>query len=108
MTSSISGMRRSTGAVHGGATASMTTPGSFFRSRAKSGWASSASPIQFGATMRIFGTGPQWPLGLALRLAALVDVARAAVRAEHLAQLCDVEEHPDRKSTRLNSSHPSI
>ncbi len=35
----------------------MTMPGSFFRSRANSGWASSASPIQLGATMRIFGTG---------------------------------------------------
>ncbi len=57
MTSSISGMRRSTGAVHGGASASMTAPGSFLRTSAKSGWASSASPIQFGATMRIFGTG---------------------------------------------------
>src|SRR5882762_2813457 len=94
MTSSISGMRRSTGAVHGGASASMTTPRSFFRSRAKSGWASSASPIQFGAIMRIFATGPQWPLGLALGLLALVDVTCAAVRAEHLARFGDVEEHP--------------
>src|SRR5882672_3206697 len=90
MTSSISGMRRRTGAVHAGASASMTAPGSFFRSRAKSGWASSASPIQFGATMRIFGTARLVALGLA----ALVDVARAAVRAEHLAQLRDIEEHP--------------
>src|SRR5947199_1846753 len=82
-------MRRSTGAVHAGASASMTTPGSFFRSRAKSGWASRASPIQFGATMRIFGTGLVAP-----GLAALVDVACAAVRAEHLARFSDVEEHP--------------
>src|SRR4029077_11898860 len=94
MISSISGMRRSTGAVHGGASASMTAAGSFFRTSAKSGWGSSAAPIQFGATMRIFGTGPQWPLGLALGLLALVDVARAAVRAEHLARFGDVEEHP--------------
>src|SRR5256885_10938496 len=86
-------MRRRTGAVQGGASASTTTLGSFFRSRAKSGWASSASPIQYGAIMRIFGTGHQ-PLGPALGLAALVDVARAAVGAEHLAQLGDVEEHP--------------
>src|SRR3981081_4206834 len=90
MTASISGMRRSTGAVQGGASASMTMPGSFFRNRAKSGWASSASPIQFGATMRIFGTGRLVALGLA----ALVDIARAAVRAEHLTRFGDVEKHP--------------
>src|ERR1700704_4906974 len=90
MTSLISGIRRRTGAVQPGASASMTTPGSFFRSRAKSGWASSASPIQFGATMRIFATGRLVALGLA----ALVDVARAAIRAEHLARFGDVEEHP--------------
>src|SRR5713226_4271680 len=56
MTSPISGILRSTGAVQPGASASMTTPGSFFFRRARSGWASSVSPIQFGATTRIFGT----------------------------------------------------
>src|SRR6267154_6865398 len=90
MTSLISGMRRRTGAVQPGASASMTTSGSFLRSRANSGWASRASPIQFGATMRIFGTGALVAPGLA----ALVDIARAAIGAEHLARLGDVEEHP--------------
>src|SRR5256885_17237825 len=39
--------------------------------------------------MRIFGTGLFAP-----GLAALVDVACAAVRAEQLARFSDVEEHP--------------
>src|SRR5258706_15138751 len=92
-------MRRSTGAVHGGATASTTTPGSFFRSRAKSGWGGSASPIQFGATMRIFATGRLVAPGLA----ALADGARAAIRAEHLARFGDVEERP-----RMQRPHPRL
>src|SRR6266702_5654136 len=61
MTSLISGMRLSTGAVQPGASASMTAPGSFFFRRARSGWASSMSPIQLGATMRIFSTGLSGP-----------------------------------------------
>src|SRR5215831_1086483 len=88
-TSEISGIRRSTGAVQPGASASMTAPGCLAFKRANSGWASRASPIQFGATMRILRTGALVALGLL----AFVDVAGAAVGAEHLARLDDVEEH---------------
>jgi hypothetical protein len=55
MTSSTSGMRRTTGATHSGARTSSCTPGAFSRRRASSGCAISASPIQFGATTRSRG-----------------------------------------------------
>src|SRR5688572_20779166 len=56
MTSLTSGMRRATGATHSGARTSIGAAGRCSRSRASSGCAISASPIQFGATTRMRGT----------------------------------------------------
>ncbi len=57
-------MRRTTGATQAGASTSMRACGSFSRSRASSGCAISASPIQFGATTRKRAKR-QCPLGAA-------------------------------------------
>src|SRR5437879_9372952 len=91
-------MRRATGATHSGASRSISTPGSFSRRRARRGCAMRASPIQLGATTRMRGKRSVTFYGC-----ALIDVLRAAVRAEHLALLGDVEEHarmarPERRS----------
>src|SRR5882762_1356697 len=91
-------MRRATGATHSGASRSISTPGRFSRRRARRGCAMRASPIQLGATTRMRGKRSVTFYGC-----ALIDVLRAAVRAEHLALLGDVEEHarmarPERRS----------
>src|SRR5579862_4731445 len=80
-------MRRATGATQGGASASTREPGYFARRRASSACAISMSPIQLGATTRMRGRL------MALRRCALVQVFRAAIRAERLAVLYHVEEH---------------
>src|SRR5467141_4831987 len=91
-------MRRATGATHSGASRSISTPGRFSRRRARRGCAMRASPIQLGATTRMRGKRSVTFYGC-----ALIDVLRAAVRAEHLALLGNVEEHagmarPERRS----------
>src|SRR2546421_12586483 len=88
MISRTSGMRRATAATHSGASTSISRPGSFSCSRARSGCAISASPIQFGATTRIRGKTL-----MTLDGCALVDEPGAAVRAERFAFLHHVEEH---------------
>src|SRR5262249_31927740 len=89
ITSRTSGMRRATGATHGGARTSMRSAGCFSCSRARSGCALSASPIQFGATTRMRGKRLGPPRG-----GSGGDGLRAAVGAQRLALVRDVQEHP--------------
>mgnify|MGYP003345077353 CR=1 FL=1 len=68
---------------------SMVMPGSLCWRRAISGWASSVSPTQLGATIRKRGTWASVPLGRC----ALVDIPGTAIRAQRLAGFFNRHKH---------------
>src|SRR5262245_25829374 len=95
-------MRSSTGATHGGASASMRPPAAILpRSRASSGCAISASPIQVGATTRMRA-------GLMMWLVAFVEELRPAVRAERASGLGDVQEYARVARPERRAGHRAV